>query len=322
MNKIVSTAVFLLTLSCAANTSSEVQKSVLSGRWYPADRGELSATVDSLLSKAGSLKYPIKPVLLIVPHAGYAYSGAVAAAGFNTLKKLNPDLIVILAPSHYSRFHGCAVLSADYYETPLGRVKIESDIAKILLKDKMFTASSYAFMEEHAAEIQIPFIQRIFGNSPGNKMPLLVILVGEIDSKDAASAAGTLCRAIAGKKDPLFIISSDFTHYGVRFGYLPFTATNNIALKQKLEGLDSGAINFILKKDREGFMGYCSKTGATICGKNPIMLGLSLPVKDFKAKLISYDTSGNITGDFLNSVSYAAVAVEGVLQHPAAKTRE
>ncbi len=253
-------------------------------------------------------------MLLIVPHAGYDYSGLVAAAGYNCIKNIRPDLIVILAPSHYGSFHGCSVIPVDFYETPLGRVRVEKNIAQMLLEEKLFVSDGLADRSEHAVEIQIPFLQRIFGRALERDIPILPILVGDISRTEAGTIADIIIRNTKNSKRPLFIISSDFIHYGPRFDFAPYGDLTRAGAKEKLKMLDDGAISRIISEDAAGFADYVEATGATICGRDAILIALHLPVKSFKASVIRYDTSGRITGDYSNSVSYAAIAVSGILR--------
>src|SRR5271157_5623628 len=126
--------VFLLAiLSCMTNESSAaVKKSALAGRWYSSDPDTLSKQIDSLLAGTIERKGCGEPILLILPHAGYQYSGRTAASGYRKIGSpgksiIDPRLIVIIGPSHHKSFHGCALITADYFETPLGRVKTDID---------------------------------------------------------------------------------------------------------------------------------------------------------------------------------------------------
>ncbi len=303
----------LITLFCNSKTNPNVRQSALAGRWYSSQPSKLTSTIDNLLNKAGTKK-KINPVLLIQPHAGYIYSGGVAAAGYNLVKSLSPDVIIIIAPTHYSSFHGCSILPVDFYETPLGRVKVDKASVKKLLKESLFKTDNYAHREEHSIEIHLPFLQRIYGKRLENTIPVVPIIVGDISRDDAKKIASVIIRSMGNRKSPLFIISSDFTHYGARFNYLPFKSSDKSVIKRMIRNLDFGAIDMILKKDLSGFCGYLKKTGATICGRNPIKIALALSMKDFKAELITYDTSANITGDFNNSVSYASISFSGKIQ--------
>ena len=311
-DKVLFLICIVLFISCNAKpASTEVRKSVLAGSWYSADSKALAATIDNLLDRAGATKPSKSPLMLILPHAGYQYSGMVAAKGYNLIRNSQPDIIVIMAPSHHRYFRGCSTLSVDFYETPLGRVRVEKQMARKLLESNYFNTDSYAHAHEHSIEIHLPFLQRIFRERIEKGIGILPILVGEVNSEDAAAIAQTIINAVKNKSRPLIIVSSDFTHYGVRFSYVPFSSRRKDVLIKKLRELDYGAIEKILKKDAEGFAHYVKKTGITICGRNPIKIALSIPVAEFESKLIAYGTSGDISGDYDNSVSYAAIALRG-----------
>jgi MEMO1 family protein len=312
-------AILALCASCASRESSaKVKKSNLAGRWYPAEQVELARQIDSFLKGTLTGHDGRNPLVMVLPHAGYAYSGPVAGAGYRILgtsgkPAVAPGLIVIIGPSHYSAFGGCSLIDAEYFETPLGRVKIDTGAADRLLESGLFRRNPSAFEQEHSIEIHLPFLQRIFRNALEKDLPVLPILAGEMDDAGATRAAGSIAAAVSGMR-PLFIISSDFTHYGPNFGYEPFKNTGSNSSKIKLKGLDDGAVEFIVKKDLAGFSGYAEKTGITICGRNPIKIALALPVDDFRAERVAYDTSGNITGSYANSVSYEAILFSGRLK--------
>lgn len=310
-------SIFLFCLACALACGSpgegQTQRSILAGAWYPADRASLAAMMSALLDSAGSAKPEFEPTLLVLPHAGYAYSGRVAAQGYALVRGMNPGIIVIIAPSHYGFFHGCSVMPLEHHETPLGRVRIAREAIVKLRKSTLFATDPAAHRQEHAVEIHLPFLQAIYGTRMEGAIRVLPILVGNIDRKAAGEAAAAIINAIQGTPRPLFIVSTDFTHYGSNFGYLPFMHTDTSVLKKKLRELDMGAIEFILKKDAEGFRRYCESTGVTICGRNPLVLAVSL-FKNYEARLLDYRTSGDVTGDYANTVSYAAIAIHGELK--------
>ncbi len=312
-------AILALCASCASpESSAKVKKSNLAGQWYPADRAELARQVDGLLARPVSGSVPRRDqLLLILPHAGYMYSGGVAAAGYRAIggagkPAVAPGLVVIIGPSHSRAFSGCALLDADRYETPLGRVRMETGAAERLVANSLFSINPAAFEREHSIEIHLPFLQRIFGRALEKEIRVLPVLVGELDDGGAARAAAAITAAVAGEKT-LFIVSSDFTHYGPNFGYLPFKHDSAQGSRVRLKNLDDGAVERIMKRDLAGFSAYLERTGATICGKNPIKIAMSLPIDGFRSEKVAYDTSGNITGSYDNSVSYAAIIFTGRL---------
>lgn len=297
---------------CAGNASPEVRPSALAGRWYPAGGPALASMIDAMLARTGAPAQVKEPLVFILPHAGYSYSGDVAAAGYAVIRQMDPGVVVILAPPHQARVRGCALSPADYFETPLGRVKADRTAAGELAKKTGYSLDGEAHRHEHAVEIHLPFLQRIFGARMERGLPVLPVLVGEISDVEASALAVTLAEAVKGRR-PLFIASSDFTHYGKRFGYTPFRATGRDDFLRKQKDLDMGAISHILGKNRPGFSEYVARTSITICGHNPIRLAMSLPAEFTETKLLKYDTSCAVSGDCDNSVSYAAIALGGVL---------
>jgi AmmeMemoRadiSam system protein B len=167
-----------LTFSCRASSPAETMGPLLAGRWYPADAKALASEVDGMMA-ASPAEAVDEAAVLIVPHAGYQYSGKVAGCGYAALRASSPGVIVILAPSHQARLEGCAVLPADRYGTPLGEVRLDRKAAGKLAGTRLFTASREAFAHEHALEIQLPFLQRLFGAKLGTDIAVLPVLVGK-----------------------------------------------------------------------------------------------------------------------------------------------
>lgn len=301
----------LLLLGCGKESRSEVRKSALAGTWYPAGAGELSRTVEGFLKGARAETSLRDPWIFFLPHAGYAYSGEVLASAYSLMRGRDPDLIVIIAPSHYGSFSGCSLPSADWYETPLGLVRVDLSAAAELLKTPYFRNHRRAHEKEHAIEIHLPFLQTVFRGVREKETPILPVLAGQITPGEAPLISRHLMDVIRKKRRPLLIISTDFTHYGPRFGYRPFGGVSGKALREKIRVLDEGALKYILRGDPGGFDAYMRKTSATICGRNPILLALTLPLRDYRAERIAYRNSGDDTGDYENCVTYAAVAAVG-----------
>ncbi|RMF97818.1 MAG: AmmeMemoRadiSam system protein B [Candidatus Schekmanbacteria bacterium] len=291
--------IFLLLFTSCGNAKEKgmVRPSVLAGSWYPADKDTLEGTIENYFESTKEKVKGIstyKPVALIEPHAGYIYSGKAAAAGYNCLKGKDIERVIILAPSHYAYFEGIALSSADYFETPLGRIPVEKAICSKLSKIKGFSYNDSAHSREHSIEIQLPFLQRALDN-----FSIIPLLVGEVEGSEYKRFADSIKPFINDKT--IVIASSDFTHYGSRFGYLPFRKD----IPENLKRIDMAAEDFILKKDSTGFIKYFNETGITICGRKPIAILLNLLDESAKGKLLIYYTSGEITGDYNNSVSYA-----------------
>jgi len=274
----------------------------VAGRWYPRDREELSGLVDGLLDRAaeGAAEAPGSVGALIVPHAGFVYSGAVAASAFVKLRGRAFDRVVLLGPSHYFGFHGAAIPDrATAYRTPLGDVAIDRRAIAALRELTGFRADDRMFEPEHALEAELPFLQRLLS---AEVVVVPVLMGGRATQHDAGRVADGLAPLLG--PSTLLVVSSDFTHFGPRFGYVPF----NDDVPARLRELDLGAVAAIEAGDAEGFANYVATTGATICGHRAIDVLLLLPGAEAGAKLVEYDTSGRMTGTWDHSVSYAAIA--------------
>ena len=269
----------------------------VAGTWYPAEAAELARDIDALLAHAPQ-GHP--PVALVVPHAGLRWSGATAARAFVRLAGLAPRRVVLIGPSHHAAFRGACVPDAELYRTPLGDVSLDCESLDALTSRAGFLESDGPFEREHCLEIELPFLLRTL--APGWRLvPLL--LGGDTAWPMLEGLAATL-RATIPAEDTLLVASSDFTHFGPRFGFVPFEED----VASRIRALDMGAIELILRLDRRGFSDYVTRTGATICGHAAIELLLALLPPGLRAELVAYDTSGRQASDPQHSVSYASVA--------------
>jgi AmmeMemoRadiSam system protein B len=275
----------------------------VAGSWYPADGAALERQLDGFFRDAGSdgdgRSTPAgKAVALIAPHAGFVYSGLVAARGFHRVGAEGYDRVVLLGPSHYASFDGAILPAASVYRTPLGDVPIDDEACRTLRRRDGFRVDSGPFRPEHCLEAEIPFLQHRLGVG----WRLLPVLVGKLGMGADAERLADGLRPLLGART-LVVVSSDFTHYGPRFGYLPFGQD----VARRIEKLDMGAVERILARDSSGFEEYVNRTGATICGRAPIRVLLELTPADAEGRLAAYDTSGRITGEWDHSVSYASL---------------
>ncbi len=295
---------WLLALAVPGLLAAErVRESALAGSWYPAQPEALRALVDQLLEEA---KPPVpRPEgtlrALILPHAGYAYSGPTAATGVSLVRGASYRRVLVIAPSHQRRFSGLSIAPVDAFETPLGRVPLDTEAVAGLRASPLVSADPAADPREHAIEIELPLLQRAL--QPGWR--LVPVLVGEMGERDYRTAA-ELLRPLADE-GTLVVVSSDFTHYGGRFGYLPFPASAE--LPEDIRRLDEGALELIKARNPSGLLHYQEETGITVCGIRPIAILLHLLGESARIEPVAYATSGAITGDWRNSVSYAVVAV-------------
>lgn len=283
--------------------------------WYPTNPQSLRNTMQELDKIAeASFGANLSPVrCMIAPHAGYAYSGDVAVAAYRLLKGSVVRRVIVLAPSHRVPFAGIAIPAFELYETPLGSVKIDQAIIKQLKSDPLFVENQHVYRVEHSFEMQLPLIQTYLPQAA-----VVPLIVGELSLEQIRNVATALIPFI--DLTTLVVVSSDFTHYGKKFGYTPV----HDFIQQRIMQLDSGALQAIQNYSMESFLSYVSKTGATICGRTPIAILVTLLKQgvfgDVVPQLVAYKTSAEITGQKDESVSYVGmVFVERRAQHVAQK---
>lgn len=283
----------------------EARPAACAGTWYPGDPQGLADGVDRLLAEAAPGTAPPAGQLraLLVPHAAYRYSGAVAAAAYRTAQGSAPQRVIVLGPAHRGAFRGLAIDPVAAYTTPLGRVPLDQAAIQALRRSPLVHAEPAASAPEHSLEVQLPFLQRVL--APG--WQLLPVLVGALEGQDYARAGELLRPYVDGAT--LVVVSGDFTHYGPRFGYLPFPPDGEV--QERLRRLDLGAFERIAARDPEGLRAYARDTGITACALGPTLVLLAMLPADSTLHLLKYATSGALEGDFTHSVSYIAAAVSG-----------
>ena len=292
-------------LSLVLNLSSSwaiIRPSAVAGKWYREDPKALKLQIESLLKNVKLPPLPSRINALIVPHAGYRFSGPTAAYAYKAIAGRGYNRVVILAPSHYAHFYGASTLDVVAYETPLGQVPVDRKVVKALLKNPLFKERTMAHLREHAIEAQLPFLQIVLKN-----FKIVPILISEVKDEDIFILADIL-KKVLGKdiKNTLFIASSDFTHFGPMYGYVPFKEN----ISEKIKKMDMEAVEFIKKGDSKGLLDYYHKTKITICGIYPIAITISSLAKQPKGFLLHYTTSGEILGNYSNSVSYVAMLLD------------
>jgi len=285
-----------------AEPAKDVMHSSLAGTWYSADTDLLKEQINEFFEKASSR--PIDNVTaLILPHAGYQYSGRTAAMGLKTAGR-KYKRIVVIGPSHRVPMEEVLSVSrATHYETPMGQVPLDVEFISELLKHPVFQNVPETDKYEHSVQIQVPLLQYC---QAGFK---LVPIVAGSCSQETIDTVGNILNSLIDN-ETLVIASSDFVHYGANYGYVPFRQD----IPEQIKKLDMGAYEYIAKLDGPGFLDYRRKTGATICGYVPIAILLSMLSNTAEAHLIDYATSGRLAGDYTNSVSYLSVAFAGAWQ--------
>lgn len=262
----------------------------VANQFYPGDAVELNAMLKKYFETANVKEKGVKAI--IAPHAGYIYSGAVAAYSYKALKQSHEKMpkIVVLGPNH-TGMGSLISTSFENWETPIGLAECDVDLAKKIIKESgIIDADENAHRFEHSIEVQLPFLHYIYGK----RIKFVAICMAMQDAKTATEIGKAIAKI---DKNIVVIASSDFTHY-----------ESAVSATKK----DSEAIKFIEKLDVDGFQKSIQKTGASVCGYGPIMAAMSF-AKEAGAKqgkLLKLANSGNVSGDYGAVVDYAAVVME------------
>jgi AmmeMemoRadiSam system protein B/AmmeMemoRadiSam system protein A len=276
----------------------------LAGSWYPDGRAHLVAGAHFLMRlAAGAPALPAKPLALVVPHAGWSYSGLAAATAFRLLKPGDFDRVVVVAPSHHSSFRGYALDDATAYRTPIGDVPL-CDGALAALQGTDVRVVPGVADDEHAVEIELPFLQATLG-----RFCLVPVLVGDTDEAVERSFAGRLATLDDGRT--LFVFSSDFAHYGPRFDFQPFGALSP-GVRERIRAMDDRGAALLVRVDARGFRDYLRETGNTICGRHGLATLLELLPRiapGARAVPLAHYASSDLPGtQDTSAVSYVAMA--------------
>ncbi len=275
-----------------------IRKPAVAGKFYEADPLKLRAEVASFLKKdyapAG------RPAGILVPHAGYVFSGAAAGAAFSRLKKADFDTLVIMATGHTMALRSGALLAEGSFETPLGRVEIDSAFCAELLGEKgLFEDSPRAHAAEHAVEVQLPFLQALKGGAA----KIVPLLFNTSDVRLLEEAGRAVGRAMKGRR-AMFCVSSDLSHYPP--GDVAELSDRSVLLALRQAMRNSSPSYFALAN--EFLLAKAPGMDTTACGQAAMTAGvaaaLELGCNDFELAL--YTNSGKVAGDDSAVVGYGA----------------
>ncbi|MEM2910056.1 MAG: AmmeMemoRadiSam system protein B [Nitrososphaerota archaeon] len=277
-----------------------IRRPVVAGSFYAGTRELLIKQIkDAFLHPIGPGRLPKgvwgyeKIPALICPHAGYMYSGPIAAHSYTSLEgRRKPKVVVMVGPNHAGIGSEVSVYPEGEWYTPLGSVSIDSELVRLISKNSdLVSLDEYSHDEEHSLEVQLPFLQYVLGEFK------LVPIVMLNQDKDAAEEVGRAIAESVSGEDALLIASSDFTHY----------EPDAVAKKK-----DSMAIERISALDVEGFYDVIFKHRITACGYGPIaaILAASKALGARNVRLLKYATSGDVTGDRSAVVGYASIIIE------------
>jgi AmmeMemoRadiSam system protein B len=276
--------------------SQKTRPPTVAGSFYPADPGELARTIAGFMSDVPKSPDIAKPKALIAPHAGYVYSGLVAAHAYKTVSGQTYDIAVVISPCHVSYFPGASVFDGDAYATPLGECAVDREAAADLVSDDgtvrlLPDGHAVPGRGEHSLEVQLPFLQIVLG-----KTPVVPIVMGDQDRRTAA-VLGERLAALSEQRDVLVVASSDLSHF------------HN---EQEARALDMRIIQHLEAFDPDGLSTAIESGSAEACGGGPMVAALDYgkAVGAETVRVVKYATSADVSGDKRSVVGYVAAVIE------------
>jgi len=273
-----------------------VKEPHLAGRWYPADATALAARVAELTPTPTGTRRRVTAV--IVPHAAFDHSGAVAAAAYGAAEP--PRRAVVMAPSHFATFRGACVLPVTGYRTPLGVMRVDGEANAALARAPGVRANPAVFMREHSIELQLPFLQ---ARAP--EATLVPLLVGALEPGEAAALAAAIRPLLdAGT---LLVVSSDLVHYGRKHGFVPVPPTDVAAVRATVDALDDAAVGHLVSGDADAFARWADGAGAPICGRHVIEVALRALPAGTRGECVARGSSLDVGDGHDSAIGFAAV---------------
>jgi AmmeMemoRadiSam system protein B len=267
-----------------------VRAPAVAGMFYERSPAELRNTIDEMLNRVQLPKVEGTVRAVVSPHAGYVYSGFTAAHAFKLLEGKKYDCVIAVGPSHREYFDGISIYSGDAYETPLGKVSINTEVRSELLQgEKNIVASVEGHRSEHSLEVQLPFLQCVL-----EKFSFVPVIMGDQRRQLCEQLSVALARVMANK-NILLVASSDLSH---------FHAYDEAVL------LDKRVIQAVEHFDSDVFIDELEEKSFEACGGGPIAVAMKT-AKELganRAEVLHYCNSGDITGDKSGVVGYLAAA--------------
>lgn len=320
-----------------------IRRATHAGSWYTDDRQTLDNELSRNLAAVRASENFTPPVAhckaIIAPHAGYSYSGPAAAWAYRAIDTTGIKRVFILGPSHHVYLDGCDLSQCKAYQTPIGDLPLDLEtIAELKESGKFGSMSLQTDEDEHSIELHLPYVRKIF---EGKDISIVPILVGAID-KDSEDAYGNLLAPYLAREDTIFVVSSDFCHWGQRFQYTYYypepPPTHRPAIRlsranaspadlerhpihQSIRALDQEAMELLTMPPASAamahhdFADYLRRTKNTICGRHPIgvLLGALSTLEEQghapKLQWVRYEQSSACHSIHDSSVSYASAYI-------------
>jgi AmmeMemoRadiSam system protein B/AmmeMemoRadiSam system protein A len=290
MKRIILLLTVMMVFSARSWGDNMIKEANVAGGFYSADPKELSDSIDNLEASTGPVPTDRKVEIAIAPHAGYPYSGPVAAYTFKAIARNHYKTVVIIGPSHYFPFEGISVWPRGGFKTPLGVVPVDEDFAQALLKENpKFQFLPDVFEREHSIEVELPFLQKTFSH-----VRIVPILMGDPDAQVCHDLAVALDKLIGKRDDVLILISSDMSHY------YPYDVGN---------GMDALALQAIREVNPKKFFEGCISRKFEMCGFVPVTTALIYAkLRGIKhIEVLKHANSGDTSGDKSRVVGYSSV---------------
>lgn len=292
MRKII---IFLLSASIfafCAKAQAEIKKADLAGTWYPADAKELSAMLDGYLDAASAPAVRGRIVAIISPHAGFIYSGPVAAYGYKLLSTCNIKTVIVLGLSHRKYYDGISIYNSGEFQTPLGSLQVNEQLTcAIMKKSSRIGFYPEIFESENSLETQLPFIKKVL---PGAK--IVPVIFGTSNYEDARALAGILSEILSDRDDVVIVASTDMSHFKT------YAEANR---------LDADTIGLMKQFKYRQIYAKGISPQQPCCGYMPVtcalMVAENMTANDFK--VLRYANSGDTTGDKRQVVGYLSAAI-------------
>jgi len=277
--------------------SQGIRKAVWAGQFYEKRAAILAQQIDQFLENAKKTSSAGEEILaLISPHAGYVYSGQVAAHAYRQIQGKDYDSVIIIAPSHRYGFEGCSIYSEGGYETPLGTAEIDKSLASEISKASGFKYISKAHQSEHSVEVQVPFIQKTLPQAK-----IVPIVMGYPTKKTITRLADALIKVLPGKK-VMIIVSTDMSHF------FP---------KKKANDTDSKTISLIKSFKTSTLLRKLERRENIMCGGGPVVSSLLYAQErgEAKVEIHHYADSSQLGGES-QVVGYLAAALYSKIPNP------
>uniref|UniRef100_A0A7S3EE39 Protein MEMO1 n=1 Tax=Rhodosorus marinus TaxID=101924 RepID=A0A7S3EE39_9RHOD len=289
-----------------------VRRASHAGSWYSGDREHLTTQLAHWMQNAGDVGFQHNLRAVIAPHAGYSYSGPTAGYAYAAIDPTKYDRVIVLGPSHHVYLDHCCVTAQKYLETPVGTLKVDEEFNTELKASGLFQSMDRSVDEdEHSIEMHLPYVAHVFRDHL-NRIKVGTVLVGSL-SQEGDEKYGLFFSSYLSNPKNLFIVSSDFCHWGKRFRYVKYDSARG-EIHQSIEHLDRKAIHIIERQQPAEFHSYLRETGNTICGRHPITVLLFAAQecrrsqsKSFSFSLAKYAQSSQCRSQSDSSVSYVSM---------------